>query len=59
MPLWKKNLDNGAGWSSPVARRAHNPEVEGSNPSPATTTQGFLKTYEGFLQPRCHSKIHD
>ena len=26
----------GAGWSSQVARRAHNPEVEGSNPSPAT-----------------------
>ncbi len=24
-----------AGWSSPVARRAHNPKVEGSNPSPA------------------------
>ncbi len=24
-----------AGWSSLVARRAHNPEVEGSNPSPA------------------------
>src|SRR5690606_6727517 len=27
---------NTAGWSSLVARRAHNPEVEGSNPSPAT-----------------------
>ena len=25
-----------AGWSSQVARRAHNPKVEGSNPSPAT-----------------------
>ena len=25
-----------AGWSSLVARRAHNPEVGGSNPSPAT-----------------------
>ena len=25
-----------AGWSSLVARRAHNPEVVGSNPSPAT-----------------------
>ena len=24
-----------AGWSSPVARRAHNPEVVGSNPTPA------------------------
>jgi hypothetical protein len=27
---------NIAGWSSLVARRAHNPEVVGSNPSPAT-----------------------
>ncbi len=25
-----------AGWSSPVARRAHNPKVVGSNPAPAT-----------------------
>ena len=25
-----------AGWSSSVARRAHNPKVDGSNPSPAT-----------------------
>ena len=26
----------GAGWSSQVARRAHNPKVAGSNPAPAT-----------------------
>ena len=25
-----------AGWSSPVARQAHNLQVEGSNPTPAT-----------------------
>ena len=25
-----------AGWSSSVARRAHNPKVVGSNPAPAT-----------------------
>ena len=31
-----------AGWSSQVARRAHNPEVAGSNPAPAI---------EGFLRP--------
>ena len=29
-----------AGWSSLVARRAHNPKVVGSNPSPATTIKG-------------------
>ncbi len=28
-----------AGWSSLVARRAHNPEVVGSNPAPATNKQ--------------------
>ena len=33
-----------AGWSSPVARWAHNPKVSGSNPDPATNKtkgQGF------------------
>jgi hypothetical protein len=35
---------NIAGWSSLVARRAHNPKVVGSNPAPATTKQiEFLK----------------
>ena len=28
-------LFNDAGWSSPVARRAHNPKAAGSNPAPA------------------------
>src|ERR1700759_3070484 len=28
----------GAGWSSLAARRAHNPKVVGSNPTPATNT---------------------
>ena len=28
----------GAGWSSPVARQAHNLKVPGSNPGPATNT---------------------
>ena len=28
--------EHDAGWSSSVARRAHNPEVIGSNPVPAT-----------------------
>ena len=39
-PVSRSNLSLGvflniAGWSSPVARRAHNPEVVGSNPAPA------------------------
>ncbi len=31
-----------AGWSSQVARRAHNPKVAGSNPAPATNILGGL-----------------
>jgi hypothetical protein len=31
-------LCTGAGWSSPVARQAHNLKAAGSNPAPATTT---------------------
>ena len=33
---WYRMLPN-AGWSSLVARRAHNPKVRGSNPLPATS----------------------
>src|SRR5690606_9516425 len=35
--LWR-HID--AGWSSSVARWAHNPEVAGSNPAPATRENG-------------------
>ena len=34
-PVWCRS-HNDAGWSSLVARRAHNPKVVGSNPTPAT-----------------------
>src|SRR5437016_165736 len=34
-------VDFGAGWSSPVARWAHNPKVAGSNPAPATNLLNF------------------
>ena len=40
-----------AGWSSLVARKAHNLEVPGSNPGPATKTKGGLRDpffYPGF-----------
>ena len=33
--FWHRTLSD-AGWSSSVARRAHNPKVIGSNPVPAT-----------------------
>ena len=35
-PLAMVGLLRAAGWSSSVARWAHNPEVAGSNPVPAT-----------------------
>ena len=39
-----------AGWSSLVARRAHNPKVVGSNPTPATLEDPYLSmTSEGFF----------
>ncbi len=40
-----------AGWSSSVARWAHNPEVAGSNPAPATTDQrrGLRRNCAGAL----------
>ena len=40
-----------AGWSSLVARRAHNPEVVGSNPAPATKTLqlGTILRYLAFF----------
>ena len=48
-PQWLKHVDPGgkvlttdAGWSSSVARRAHNPEVAGSNPVPATRKTRYL-----------------
>src|SRR5665213_3503796 len=34
-----------AGWSSPVARQAHNLKVTGSNPVPATRQEKPLKTF--------------
>ena len=34
---------NIAGWSSLVARRAHNPKVVGSNPAPATILEESLR----------------
>jgi hypothetical protein len=33
----------GAGWSSPVARQAHNLKVVGSNPTPATNKAKYIK----------------
>src|ERR1700729_1403011 len=46
-----------AGWSSLVARRAHNPKVAGSNPAPATKYSP--KSGTGFTKVRagCQSTV--
>ena len=36
-------VSSAAGWSSLVARRAHNPKVAGSNPAPATKYRRFSR----------------
>src|SRR5690606_11536329 len=43
----------GAGWSSPVARQAHNLKVVGSNPTPATYTHQAASKgrLSAFLEP--------
>ena len=43
------SVDVGAGWSSPVARQAHNLKVAGSNPAPATNVK--------FLASECELGI--
>ena len=39
---WRNAVHIGAGWSSPVARQAHNLKVAGSNPAPATNLYYFI-----------------
>ena len=41
---------NDAGWSSLVARRAHNPKVAGSNPAPATNENPCVAGVLVFLR---------
>ena len=38
-----------AGWSSLVARRAHNPKVVGSNPAPATISY-YVSPYKVLIK---------
>ncbi len=44
-----------AGWSSPVARQAHNLKVRGSNPLPATKSFKENQTDDSAPQRRCFS----
>ena len=42
-----------AGWSSLAARRAHNPKVVGSNPTPATNKKNKLRNNQSV-----HKQLH-
>jgi hypothetical protein len=50
---------NIAGWSSTVARRAHNPKVAGSNPVPATKTWscGEVGVHAGLSHRRSRVRV--
>ena len=48
LPQFMAILSYDAGWSSPVARWAHNPKVRGSNPLPATKN---IKGLSWWLNP--------
>src|SRR5690242_1748537 len=41
--VWRRWPPGDAGWSSPVARQAHNLKVAGSNPAPATNKIARLR----------------
>ena len=53
IPIIRVPID--AGWSSLVARRAHNPKVVGSNPAPATILG--KPPMRGFLLLRLNSWV--
>ena len=50
-------LDINAGWSSLEARRAHNPKVVGSNPTPATHAQIAQLVEQRTENPRVAGSI--
>jgi hypothetical protein len=47
-----------AGWSSLVARWAHNPKVGGSNPPPATNLFNYLQAIEKIKLRPTHIITH-
>ena len=51
------NQVNNAGWSSPVARQAHNLKAAGSNPAPATKPKRrSSKTSAVFVLSHAHRR---
>ena len=56
-PSVNELTDHDAGWSSLVAREAHNLEVAGSNPVPATKKNPRVVATRGFFRFRQSSKV--
>src|SRR4029077_3894780 len=61
--LWSPGVhtvkEHDAGWSSSVARWAHNPEVAGSNPAPATKARGpFSNRGRAFCMRSAHGFVN-
>ncbi len=50
--LSTKKTTTVAGWSSPVARQAHNLKAAGSNPAPATKNGKYIRCLEPDLNRR-------
>src|SRR6516162_4451673 len=50
-PSLNRTNPTDAGWSSPVARQAHNLKVVGSNPTPATILPCFASSAMGAAKP--------
>ncbi len=63
LPLCANMVDSapfGAGWSSLAARRAHNPKVVGSNPTPATNFiqyRGPWRRFREILRDTVFSRV--
>ena len=61
-PASTHTITTNAGWSSPVARQAHNLKVTGSNPVPATTDSllpiapASARAMGVFCCPACHQR---
>ena len=50
MPSCNKEVKGLAGWSSWVARLAHNQKVVGSSPTPATNKENIMKLAFSFIE---------
>ena len=53
-----RNYSENAGWSSLVARQAHNLKAAGSNPAPATKSRRMPATYRVYILQNCEGGFY-